>query len=133
MNSTTLQQWAPTAHALLRIVTGLIFLEHGLQKFFGFPPGQMANIPFDNMGAYAGVIELACGFLVTIGLFTRPAAFLASGTMAVAYWTAHFPQNPFPLNNGGDAAILYCFVFLYFVFAGAGPLSVDAARTGRRG
>src|SRR5690606_26192066 len=70
MNSTTLQQWAPTAHALLRIVTGLIFLEHGLQKFFGFPPGQMANIPFDNMGAYAGVIELACGFLVTIGLFT---------------------------------------------------------------
>jgi putative oxidoreductase len=133
MNSTTLQQWAPTAHALLRIVTGLIFLEHGLQKFFGFPPGQMANIPFDSMGAYAGVFELVCGLLITIGLFTRPAAFLASGTMAVAYWTAHAPQDPFPLNNGGDAAILYCFVFLYFVFAGAGPLSFDAKRSGKKG
>ena len=133
MNATTLQQWTPTAHGLLRIVTGLIFLEHGLQKFFGFPPGQMANIPFDSMGAYAGVVELVCGLLITIGLFTRPAAFLASGTMAVAYWTAHAPQDPFPLNNGGDAAILFCFVFLYFVFAGAGPLSIDAKRSGNKG
>lgn len=69
------------------------------------------------------------GLLITLGLFTRPAAFLASGTMAVAYWMAHAPQSPFPVNNGGDAAILYCFVFLYFVFAGPGPWSLDAART----
>jgi putative oxidoreductase len=70
------------------------------------------------------------GFLIAIGLFTRPAAFLASGTMAVAYWMAHAPQNAFPVNNGGDAAILYCFVFLYFVAAGPGPWSVDAMRRG---
>ena len=81
------------------------------------------------MGAWAGIFELVCGLLIAIGLFTRPAAFLASGTMAVAYWYAHAPNNFFPVNNMGDAAILYCFVFLYLVFAGPGPLSVDAART----
>jgi putative oxidoreductase len=81
------------------------------------------------MGAYAGLVELVAGVLVALGLFTRPAAFLASGTMAVAYWTAHFPQNFFPVNNGGDAANLYCIVLLYFVFAGPGPWSVDAMRS----
>ena len=116
--------------AVLRIVSGLIFFEHGLQKFASFPPGPMAGsgLAFDSMGAWAGIIELSCGLLIAIGLFTRAAAFLASGTMAVAYWYAHAPQDFFPVNNGGDAAILYCFVFLYLVFAGAGPLSVDAAR-----
>jgi putative oxidoreductase len=88
-------------------------------------------LAFDNPGAFAGLIELVCGLLITLGLFTRPAAFLASGTMAVAYWIAHAPQNFFPVNNGGDAAILYCFLFLYFVFAGPGPWSLDAMR-GRR-
>lgn len=78
------------------------------------------------------MIELAAGLLIALGLFTRPAAFLASGTMAVAYWIAHAPQNAFPVNNGGDAAILYCFVFLYLVFAGPGPGSLDASRQ-RRG
>ena len=82
----------------------------------------------NSMPAYAGVIELVCGLLIAIGLFTRPAAFLASGTMAVAYWFFHAPNDFFPVNNMGDAAILYCFVFLYLVFAGAGPWSVDAAR-----
>ncbi|HYD12755.1 MAG TPA: DoxX family protein [Allosphingosinicella sp.] len=119
--------------AVLRIVTGLLFFEHGLQKFASFPPGPAAGMgwTFANLGAWAGIIELVCGLLIAIGLFTRAAAFLASGTMAVAYWYAHAPQNFFPVNNGGDAAILYCFVFLYLVFAGAGPLSVDAARANR--
>ena len=80
---------------------------------------------FANLGAYAGLIELVCGLLIALGLFTRPAAFLASGTMAVAYWYAHAPQGFFPVNNSGDAAILYCFVFLYLVFAGPGPWSLD--------
>ncbi len=125
---------APYALALLRIVSGLIFLAHGTQKFIGFPDGQMAGsgLAFDNAGAFAGIIEIVAGFLIAIGFFTRPAAFLASGTMAVAYWMAHAPQNMFPVNNGGDAAILYCFVFLYLVFAGPGAWSVDSmkSRTG---
>ena len=115
--------------AVLRIVSGLLFFEHGLQKFASFPPGPMAGagLQFNHLGHYAGIIELACGLLIAIGLFTRAAAFLASGTMAVAYWTVHAPQNFFPVNNMGDAAILYCFIFLYLVFAGGGPLSIDAA------
>ena len=130
MNASTLDGWGPRALSLLRIVTGLIFLEHGTQKFLGFPGGERAGsgLAFDNLGAYAGIIELIAGLLITFGLFTRPAAFIASGTMAVAYWYAHGPQSPFPVNNGGDAAILYCFVFLYLVFAGPGPWSIDAMR-----
>ncbi len=113
---------SPYALALLRIVSGLIFLEHGTQKFLSFPPGESAGMgwSFAHPGAYAGIIEVVTGVLITFGLFTRPAALLASGTMAVAYWYAHAPQNFFPVNNGGDAAILYCFVFLYLVFAGPG-------------
>jgi len=119
--------------AVLRIVSGLLFFEHGLQKFASFPPGPAAGmgLQLNSMGAWAGIVELLCGFLIAIGLFTRAAAFLASGTMAVAYWYAHAPNNFFPVNNGGDAAILYCFLFLYLVFAGPGPLSVDAARAAR--
>lgn len=125
---------APYALASLRIVSGLIFLEHGTQKFFGFPDGQAAwsGWAFSNPGAFAGIVEIVTGVLITIGLFTRPAAFLASGTMAVAYWMAHAPQNFFPVNNGGDAAILYCFAFLYLVFAGSGAWSADIVRERRR-
>jgi putative oxidoreductase len=121
--------------SVLRIVTGLIFLEHGTQKFLSFPAGRMAGggLAFDTPASFAGIVELAAGLLIAFGLFTRPAAFLASGTMAVAYWIAHAPQNAFPVNNGGDAAILYCFVFLYFAFAGPGPWSLDAVRAGRAG
>jgi len=129
MNATTLEPLAPRALSLLRIVAGVIFFAHGTQKLLGFPAGERASVPFDNMGAYAGLIELVAGALIALGLFTRPAAFLASGTMAVAYWTAHCPQNFFPVNNGGDAAILYCFIFLYLVFAGPGPWSLDAMRS----
>jgi putative oxidoreductase len=116
--------------ALLKIMSGLLFLAHGTQKFLSFPAGERAGggLAFDNPGAFAGVIELVCGLLIAIGLFTRPAAFLASGTMAAAYFIAHAPQNFFPVNNGGDAAILYCFVFLYLAIAGPGAWSVDGSR-----
>src|SRR3546814_16319759 len=100
---TSLTSWEPVALAVLLIVAGLIFLEHGTQKFLGLPAGDMAcaGRAFDNMGAYAGVVESAAGLLIALGLFTRPAAFVASCTMAVAYWIAHAPQNFFPVNNRG--------------------------------
>jgi putative oxidoreductase len=122
--------WTPIVLSVLRFVSGLIFLEHGTQKFLSFPAGPFAGmgVGLNSLPAYAGIIELVCGALIAIGLFTRSAAFLASGTMAVAYWYAHFPQNPFPVNNMGDAAILYCFVFLYLAVAGPGAWSADAWR-----
>jgi putative oxidoreductase len=127
MNKERLQSHAPAMLAVLRIVVGLLFLEHGTQKFLSFPPGEMAGggWALNNPGHFAGIVELVAGLLVTIGLFTRTAAFFASGTMAVAYWIGHAPQGPFPVNNMGDAAILYCFVFLYLVFAGPGSWSID--------
>ena len=134
MNEDRLRQYAPAVLSVVRIVVGLIFMEHGTQKFLSFPAGEMAGmgLGLSSPGAYAGIIELVCGLLIAIGLLTRPAAFLASGTMAVAYFMAHAPQNFFPVNNMGDAAILYCFIFLYLVFAGAGPLSLDAMMRGKR-
>jgi putative oxidoreductase len=134
MFSARLDPHSPVMLSILRIVTGLIFLEHGTQKFLSFPAGPAAGAgwTFAHPGLYAGIIELFCGALIALGLFTRPAAFLASGTMAVAYWSAHATKGFFPVNNMGDAAILYCFVFLYFVFAGPGPISLDAAIARRR-
>ena len=130
MDTSRLDGFAPKMLSILRIMTGLLFLEHGTQKFLSFPPGERAGsgLMLDNVAAYAGIVELVAGILIAIGFLTRPAAFLASGTMAVAYFYAHAPQNFFPVNNMGDTAILYCFVFLYFVFAGPGPWSVDAMR-----
>ena len=118
---------APLMLGVLRIMTALLFLAHGAQKFFGFPGGERAGSgwAFAHPGAYAGLIELVAGTLIALGLFTRPAAFLASGTMAAAYFIGHAPQSFWPVNNMGDAATLYCFVFLYFVFAGPGALSLD--------
>ena len=112
-------------------MAGLLFLAHGTQKFLGFPGGDWAGSGWalNSPGHIAGIIELITGTLIVLGLFTRPAAFLASGTMAAAYFMAHAPQSFFPVNNGGDAAVLYCFVFLYLVFAGPGPLSLDARRS----
>jgi putative oxidoreductase len=119
---------APKMQGVLRIMSGLLFTAHGAQKFLSFPPGDMAGYgwTFGSAGAFAGIIELVCGALIALGLFTRPAAFLASGTMAVAYFMAHASKNFWPVNNGGDAAILYCFVFLYFEFAGPGAFSLDS-------
>jgi putative oxidoreductase len=126
-----LEVWAPRVLSILRIVAALIFLEHGTQKLLGFPTGGRGAIEFGTLSWWSGLIELVTGVLLAIGLFTRAAAFVASGEMAFAYWIAHAPRGFFPVNNGGDAAILYCFVFLYLVFAGAGTWSVDAARRRR--
>ena len=122
-----LSRWQPQLLALLRIVTGLLFLEHATSKFFAFPvPFPMQPLP--PMLMAAGVIELVAGVLITIGLFTRLAAFIASGEMAVGYFMMHFPQGFWPLVNKGEAAILFCFVFLYLAAAGAGAWSIDGAR-----
>ena len=124
-----LTEWTPYALGVLRIVVGLIFLEHGTQKLLGFPAGERAFVDAFTLSWWAGLLELILGALITVGLFTRLAAFIASGEMAVAYWLAHAPQNFFPVNNGGDAAILYCFVFLFLVFAGPGKWSLDGLRS----
>ncbi|HZG45070.1 MAG TPA: DoxX family protein [Allosphingosinicella sp.] len=124
----SLSRQAPLFLAILRIVAGLLFLEHGTQKLFSVPPGEHAGVAFGTLPWVAGLLEVVLGTLITIGLFTRPAAFVASGEMAVAYWMAHAPQDFFPVNNGGDAAILFCFVFLYLVFSGPGALSIDGSR-----
>ena len=122
-----LSRWQPQILALLRIVVGLLFLEHATQKFLAFPaPFPMQPIPTLLMAA--GVIELVAGLLVTIGLFTRLAAFIASGEMAIAYFYMHFPQGFWPIVNKGEGAILYCFIFLYLAAAGPGAWSVDGAR-----
>lgn len=115
---------APRVLSIVRIVAGLLFLEHGTQKLIGFPATDHAPA-FLSLFWVGGVIEIVTGVLIAIGLFTRPAAFIASGMMAAAYWMFHAPQSPFPANNGGDAAILFCFFFLYLVFAGPGPWSAD--------
>lgn len=114
--------------SVLRIVSALIFLEHGTGKFLGFP--HLAHVPAaGSLSWFGGLIELVGGALLLLGLFSRPVALLLSGEMAVAYWVAHFPRSPFPVLSGGDAAILYCFVFLYIAVAGPGPWSLD--RRGR--
>lgn len=119
--------WRPRALGLLRIVTALIFIAHGTQKLFNFPPSEF-SVPLLSIFGVAGMLETFGGLLILIGLFTRPVAFILSGQMAVAYWMFHAPQSFFPLLNGGDAAILYCFVFLYLVVAGPGAWSIDALR-----
>ena len=121
-------EWAPRLLSILRIVVALLFLQHGMQKMFGFPVPPASGLPaMLTLGWYAGVIELVGSVLVLIGLFTRPAALIMSGEMAFAYWIAHAPRSPFPIVNGGDGAVLYCFAFLYIAFAGAGPWAIDRA------
>lgn len=118
-------QFTPYALSLLRIVAGLLFLEHGMAKLLGFPHhGTMPVFP--EIEFFAGSVELVCGGLLTVGLLTRVAAFLTSGEMAIGYFVDHFPRSFFPLLNGGDPAVLYCFIFFYLIFAGGGPLSLDA-------
>ncbi len=120
--------WAPRLLGILRIVAGFLFLEHGAQKLLGFPPATHGMTEMFTLLWFAGVLELVGGFLILIGLFTRHVAFILSGQMAFAYWMAHAPQSTYPAINGGDAAILFCFFFLYLVAAGPGAFSVDAAR-----
>jgi putative oxidoreductase len=121
--------WSPRMLSVLRIMTGLLFLEHGTQKFFAFPsPGQA----LDALHVVQGLLELAGGVFIVIGLFTRPVAFILAGDMAVAYFYAHAPRGFFPLVNGGQLAILFCFVFLYLFVAGGGAWSVDQQRARSR-
>jgi len=127
----TLTSWAPRMLSVLRIVAALIFMVHGTQKILGFPPIEQPPA-ISSLPGIAGILELFGGALLLLGLFTRPVAFVLSGLMAAAYFIAHAPRSFFPVENGGDAAILYCFVFLYLVFAGPGPWSVDAFRGANR-
>ena len=122
--------WAPRMLSVLRIMAALIFFAHGTDKILGFPDTGRTPDAF-TLGWIAGVIELFAGALLIVGLFTRPVAFLTSGLAASAYFIGHAPESFYPVINGGDAAILYCFVFLYLVFAGPGPWSLDALRSRR--
>jgi putative oxidoreductase len=128
-----LDKYAPYALAVLRVVTALLFIEHGTSKLFGFPamPGAgSAGGSLPPLILVAALLEVFGGLAILVGFFTRPVAFILSGLMAVAYWMAHVPKGGFfPLTNGGDAAVLFCFVFFYLVFAGPGAWSIDG-RTG---
>jgi putative oxidoreductase len=124
--------WRPRILAVLRIVTAYLFVQHGTAKLLGIPPVEMfaGGVPLLSMSGIAGVLELVGGALLLIGLFTRPTAFVLSGEMAFAYFIGHASQGnvAIPMLNGGELAVLYCFVFLYFAVAGAGAWSVDAIR-----
>jgi putative oxidoreductase len=132
MMSGLLSRFDSQTYALLRIVGGLLFLFHGLQKLFGMYGGKV--MPLTSMPGLAGIIELVGGTLIMIGWFASPAAFLASGEMAYAYFTMHQPRGTWPIENGGELAALYCFLFLYIATRGSGIWSVDwlRGRGGRR-
>lgn len=126
-------KWAPQLRSILRIIAGLMFMLHGAQKLLGFPdPGAKLNAGAPLLIKAAGVIELVGGALIAVGLLTSIAAFIASGEMAVAYFKAHAPGGFWPTLNGGELAVLYCFIFLYLAFAGPGPWSIDAMLGRRR-
>ena len=134
-SAASLSSWAPRFQSILRIVAGLLILQHGAQKILGFPPGGQGG-GFDvsslsTLAGWSGPIELVGGVLMILGLFTRGTAFILSGFTAVAYWMVHAPQGPYPIGNGGELAVLYCFVFFYIIFAGPGEWAADNLR-GRR-
>lgn len=123
--------WQGHTHAALRIMAGLLFIAHGTTKLLHWPATDYfpADQTLPPLMMVAGILELAGGILIVLGLFTRLTAFVLAGMMAVAYFMAHFPSSAFPVQNGGDAAVLFCFIFLWLATAGAGPFSVDASRT----
>jgi len=124
--TTRLTGFAPQVLGAVRIVAALTFIAHGSQKLFNFPASDDGAVPWISLFGLAGALELVGGVLILLGLFTRPVALILSGEMAVAYWTYHVPTGGFyPANNGGDAAVLYCFVFLYLVFAGPGAFALQ--------
>jgi putative oxidoreductase len=131
-------RWTSRMLSVLRIVAGVIFVTVGTMKLFGFPPPPPGTPPFPLMSqmGLGGILETVGGLAIVLGLLTRPVAFVLAGEMAVAYFQFHFPQSVFPTVNMGIPAVLYCFLFLYFVFAGAGDWSVDAliarSRAGQR-
>lgn len=121
--------WAPRLLSIMRIMTGLLLLQHGTAKLFQFPPIPMfANLSITSLPGIAGILELVGGVLMILGLFTRSTAFILSGMTAFAYFIAHAPRGFYPILNGGELAALYCFVFLYIAAAGPGPWSIDASR-----
>jgi putative oxidoreductase len=124
---TRLTTYAPTVLSLFRVIFGLLFLCHAASHLFGWPSGTAAAVgqwPY----FYAGCIELVTGVLITLGLFTRIAAFFASGNMAFAFFTQHLPNGIIPMNNGGELAVMYCFAFFLLIFTGAGSIALDARR-----
>lgn len=123
-----LQAYQSELRSILRIVTGLLFLQHGTQKLLSFPAPPSFDVQLLSLPGIAGILELVGGVLFILGLFTRPVAFILSGLMAVAYWMAHAPSSFYPILNSGELAALYSFVFLYFVAAGPGVWSVDSKR-----
>lgn len=118
--------WTARVLSVLRIVTALLFMEHGTSKIFGFPPSPFPVHSLMSLIGASAILEAVGGGLLVLGLFTRPVAFILCGEMAIAYFMAHAPHSFFPLLNKGDSAIQFCFVFLYLVFAGPGPWSLDA-------
>lgn len=122
----------PKVLSVLRIVAGLLLLQHGAQKVLGFPPGGGGGgIDLSSIGGWSGPIELVGGILIILGLFSRSTAFVLSGFTAVAYWMVHAGKSPYPINNGGELAVLYCFVFFYLIFAGPGAWALDNMIEGR--
>ena len=119
-------RFAPYVQSLLRVAAAAIFIPHGTQKLLGFPLAFPGPVTMFSQMWVAGVLELVGGTLMLFGLFTRPVAFLLSGEMAVAYYLAHFPRGAWPIVNGGELAVLFCFIWLFFAAAGPGPWSVDA-------
>jgi putative oxidoreductase len=122
-------RFAPQLYAIMRIVTGLLFACHGAQKLFGVLGGQ--QVPLVSLFGLAGVIECFGGLMIAVGLLTGFAAFIASGEMAAAYFKAHAPAGPIPIQNHGELALVYCFVFLYIASRGAGVWGIDKARKSR--
>lgn len=125
-------RWTPTALALLRIVTALLFIEHGTSKLIGWPSTDMPMPPAGSLLWIGGVLEVVGGLLILVGFLTRPVALILAGEMAVAYFMFHAPESFYPIQNGGDAAILFCFVFLFLTAAGPGRWSVDGNYLDRR-
>jgi putative oxidoreductase len=121
-----LSRFSPQILSVLRIMSGLLVLQHGTAKVLDFPVGPMNAVPLTGLSGIAGIIELVFGALLVVGLQSRIAAFVLSGMTAAAYFIAHAPRGFFPLLNGGELAALYCFTFLYLAAAGPGPISIDA-------
>lgn len=122
----SLAPFQSTLLSALRLISGLLMMQHGGQKVLGFPAASKAPFELISQMGLAGILELGGGFLIAIGLFTRPTAFVLSGLMAAAYFIAHGPSGFWPMLNGGELAVLYCFVFLFLAAAGGGRFSVDA-------
>jgi putative oxidoreductase len=122
-----LSVYQPQALAALRIIAALLFIEHGTMKLFAFPAAAMEG-PLPTIMLVASLLEVIGGLLILVGFFTRPVAFLLSGEMAFAYFMGHYPKGFYPAMNGGDAAVLFCFIFLFIFFAGAGAFSVDSRK-----